>query len=106
MALDHLTGSSDPSSLRRGGNCDSYPYATTHAGRRFYHGDPAPQPANKATGATEKVAMRESGGRLRLPEEEINQPLTFELKNLDVTHPYLKQRGVSAKTINAYTPLR
>ena len=31
-----------------------------------------------------------------------NPPLTFELKNLDVKHPYLKQRGVGAKTIKEF----
>ncbi len=44
--------------------------------------------------------MRESGREA--PNEENNPPMTFELKNLDVKHPYLKQRGVGAKTIKEF----
>jgi len=32
----------------------------------------------------------------------VNKPLTFELKNLDATHPYLGQRGLTKETIEFF----
>ena len=35
-------------------------------------------------------------------EPLVNQPLKFELKNLDATHPYLKERGLTDETIATF----
>jgi len=54
----------------------------------------------KAPGATETVKVEEPA--VKLPEEEVNPPLTFELKNLDAKHPYLTQRGLAPLTIKEF----
>jgi len=36
------------------------------------------------------------------PEEVVNPPLTFKLKNLDSKHPYLKERGLKKETIKEF----
>lgn len=35
--------------------------------------------------------------------EPVNPPLTFELKNLDQSHPYFKERGLKEETIKFFT---
>jgi len=35
-------------------------------------------------------------------EKVVNPPLTFELKNLDSNHPYLKERGLKGETIKEF----
>ena len=35
-------------------------------------------------------------------ESESNRPLTFTLQNVDYTHPYLKDRGLTAETANTF----
>ena len=35
-------------------------------------------------------------------KEPVNSPLTFELKNLDPNHPYLKERGLEKETIKVF----
>jgi DNA primase len=35
-------------------------------------------------------------------ESPVNPPLTFELKNLDADHPYLRERGLTKETIVAF----
>ena len=50
--------------------------------------------------ATERADVGQA--EVKVPEEEINAPLTFELKNLDAKHPYLKQRGLALKTIKEF----
>jgi DNA primase len=53
------------------------PHAKTFAGKEPEH---------------ELVSKRESRGE---GEGDSNKPLTFDLQNIDHTHPYLKERGVS-----------
>jgi len=36
------------------------------------------------------------------PEEKVNPPLTFELRNLDTTHTYFKERGLEKETIEDF----
>lgn len=36
------------------------------------------------------------------PAEPVNPPLTFELKNLNPDHPYLKERGLTPETIHRF----
>ncbi len=50
--------------------------------------------------ATERADVGQA--EVEVPEKEINAPLTFELKNLDARHPYLKQRGLAPKTIREF----
>jgi DNA primase len=35
-------------------------------------------------------------------EQEVNKPLSFQLKNLDADHQYLKERGLTEKTIKHF----
>mgnify|MGYP001029270800 CR=1 FL=1 len=36
------------------------------------------------------------------PEEVVNPALTFKLKNLDLNHPYLKERGLKEETVKEF----
>lgn len=48
---------------------------------------------------TEKKAGPEKESK---ESEQVNPPLTFELKTLDVKHPYLKDRGLEKETIKEF----
>jgi len=48
---------------------------------------------------TEKKAEPEKESK---ESEQVNPPLTFELKTLDVKHPYLKERGLEKETIKEF----
>lgn len=50
----------------------------------------------------EKMAKKEREGKKEEVNEELNKPLTFELKNLDSNHPYLKERGLKKETIKEF----
>jgi len=57
--------------------------------------------AKKAKAEPEVNAKQEEPERAK-KEEEYNKPLSFTLKNLDHTHPYLKERGLTEETIKTF----
>jgi DNA primase len=53
---------------------------------------PAPQPKTQPTGKL--VAEKKADGE----NVEVNKPLSFTLKDVDPSHPYLRQRGIKEET--------
>ncbi len=50
------------------------------------------------------IAEKKSAARLEIEDETIteNKPLNFELKHLEISHPYLQERGLTAETIQTF----
>jgi DNA primase len=58
----------------------------TREGARQVESEPVKEEAPEATAAGERATL-------------VNPPLTFELKNLDANHPYLRERNLTEETI-------
>jgi DNA primase len=61
----------------------------TGEGARRVESEPVREEASGATGAGERATP-------------VNPPLTFELKNLDADHPYLRERSLTEETIATF----
>jgi len=52
--------------------------------------------------ATEKKKLTNPGRGVRDTETAINKPLTFQLKSVDSSHPYISERGISKETAETF----
>jgi DNA primase len=60
--------------------------------------EPVREEEPEAAAACLRATHRQANGS----ETLVNPPLTFELKNLDADHPYLKERGLTEETIATF----
>jgi len=64
---------------------------------------PPPKPAEQvgecAAQKTEKLVAKENSGA---EKTEVNKPLTFTLKDVDCTHPYVQSRGLTEDTATTF----
>lgn len=56
----------------------------------------------EAPSETEKTKPAEAGGGVGETVATFNKPLTFQLKNVDTSHPYLAERGISRETTETF----
>lgn len=69
--------------------------------------EPVKQPDEKNSSGKhkpeeEKLISKEKGVGETIAADEPNKPLTFTLKSVDPTHPYLAERGLSEETIREF----
>jgi DNA primase len=56
----------------------------------------------ETTAEPEKTKRAEVGGGVGETVATFNKPLTFQLKNVDTSHPYLAERGISKETAETF----
>ena len=74
-------------------------FLTSHGGNRDEHEAKTPSTAKQRKPPAKESEAQQKPGEISARPVIVNAPLDFELKALDPEHPYLKQRGLTAKTI-------